>query len=74
MSKYTCANCNETYKKVRSDEECWKEFHETMPEAEHDEIGVLCDDCWRDFMVWFKTLSKEQKQNMRDEFIKSNYQ
>lgn len=74
MSKYTCSNCNETYEKIRSDEDCHNEMVYIMPESEHDNIDILCDDCYRDFMEWFKTLSEEQKRNMRDEHVKSNYQ
>ncbi len=65
---YTCEQCKNTYTKIRSDEDCMKEMMEIMPEAADDEIAVLCDECWIDFMRWFKSLSVEQKMKMRDEF------
>lgn len=69
MNEYTCNSCGETYEKIRSDEECWKEFHEIMPEAVNDDIAILCDDCWLEFMEWFKTLSNKQKNKILDNYI-----
>jgi hypothetical protein len=69
MSEFTCEKCGETYKKTRSDEDCWKEFHDLMPECAHDEISILCDDCWLQFMDWFKTLSSAQKKKMREDAL-----
>lgn len=71
VKEYTCDMCGVTYLRSRSDEECWKEYNEIMPEAEHDEISVVCDYCWQDFMEWFKTLSQEQKKKIRDDYIKA---
>ena len=70
MNKFTCERCGEMYDKTRSDEECWKEFHELMPEATHDEIAIICDDCWLEFMEWFKTLSPAQKKKMREDHLR----
>lgn len=68
MREFTCESCGLTYPKTRSDEECWKELNEIMPEALHDETAVICDDCWQEFIVWFKKLSDSDKKKMRDQY------
>lgn len=70
MKTFTCDRCGETYESNRSDEDCWKEFNEISPEAIHDPIAILCDDCFEEFMAWFKTLSSEQKRKMREDYMK----
>lgn len=67
---YCCSQCGETYEKTRPAEDCWKEVNEIMPEAIHDDMAIVCDDCWQEFMIWFKSLTPEQKKKMRDEHNK----
>ena len=69
MDQYICDRCGETYDKTRSNEDCWKEVDEIMPEAIHDEMAVVCDDCWLEFMEWFKRLTPHQKKKMREDHI-----
>lgn len=59
-----------TYPKTRSDEEVIKEFLQLFPEVSHHEIAVICDDCFVEFMEWFKTLTEKDKQKMRDDYTK----
>lgn len=70
MSKYTCEICEESYERERSDEECLKEVAEIMPETIHDEMAIICDDCWIEAMEWYKTLTEAQKKKMREDYIK----
>lgn len=68
MGEFTCERCGLTYPKTRSDEECWKEMYELMPEAIHHETAVICDDCFKEFMEWFKTLTESDKKKMREKY------
>lgn len=72
MSDFTCERCGLSYPKIRSEEECTKEFLENFPElkGQNHEIAVICDDCFKEFMEWFKTLTESDKKRMRDKHNK----
>lgn len=53
MTKYTCANCRETFESDRSDAETNAEFT-SVPEWDGEPREVVCDDCWQQIMVWAK--------------------
>jgi len=67
MTEYICALCQETHTCNRSNEDVWKEVNEIMPESIYDEMALVCDDCYIDFMDWFKSLTTEQKEKMKKE-------
>jgi hypothetical protein len=72
MSDYTCENCKKTYKKLDNKEwndlKAAEEYLNLYSEGKNDWISILCDDCNEEFLKWFKSLSKEQKQQLRDEY------
>jgi len=74
MKTYTCEICYETYESDRSDEECWAELYELIPEDIVHDTGVVCDDCYIEFMEWFTALTEEEKKKLREDHIKSSYQ
>jgi hypothetical protein len=56
-SKYTCANCRGTFLRASDDAaaiaEAARDF--ATPDASRDPaMAILCDDCYRAFMVWFR--------------------
>lgn len=73
MQEFTCAVCKGDFFSNRPNEECWKEFYELTPEAEHDLTDMVCDDCFEEHLEWFKKLSDDQKKALREYFIKEKY-
>lgn len=65
---YTCANCRGEYLTERPDDEALAEAaeHHGGPIAEEDR-EVLCDDCHREYMVWFDSLSPADHARIRAE-------
>lgn len=35
---------------------------ENFPEAKDSKYGIACDDCHKEFMKWFRTLSDNKKK------------
>jgi hypothetical protein len=51
---FTCERCKQTFEQGWSDEEAIAESKATFgfyPGSE--QVGVLCDDCYVEFMAWF---------------------
>lgn len=58
---FTCEKCNETFPKGWSDEEALAEMEKNgLGNLNEDELGVLCEECYRDFQVWL-TVQKPEK-------------
>lgn len=72
MSEFTCQNCNRTFKKINNsewnDEKANEEFINDHPDCINDDIGVICDDCHKEFKIWFLKLTCKQKENMRMDY------
>lgn len=62
---FTCEKCNQIFNKMRSDEDAKAEFMEAPWNIPGDEIGVICDDCFEEFKVWFDTLTDEDHKRLR---------
>lgn len=58
MLEYTCSVCGNTYKKVRSEEDCIKELKEVWGDCSPDECDIVCDDCYQIIIK-----DKEQRDN-----------
>lgn len=72
MAEFTCYSCKITFRK-RNDKgwnelKAAEEFLTRYPEANNDATDVICDDCDKEFIKWFSTLTEEDKKRMRDEF------
>jgi hypothetical protein len=63
---FTCDKCNEAFYKGWSDEEAMKEFEEAPWNVPDDEIGVICDDCFKEFQIWFNSLKEEDHNRIRN--------
>lgn len=52
--EYVCAHCGGEYASDRSEESTRAEARELFEGIvfEGDEVGVLCEDCWPEFMAW----------------------
>ena len=48
---FVCDNCHNEYPKTWSDEETLAETSELYG----DNVGDLCDECYKDFLVWIAT-------------------
>jgi len=56
----TCANCGGTFTALQSDQDAVAEaeivFGRELPPADR---ATLCDDCYREFLVWFEKTKRE---------------
>jgi hypothetical protein len=53
--KFECANCGGTFESDRPEEECLGEMVKNFGPVTKDDCGILCDDCYAKFMVWYET-------------------
>lgn len=55
--EYTCERCGRTFASDWSDEEATAEARENFSEAELAfPLAVICDDCYEEFMAWWRKL------------------
>ena len=52
--EYQCACCKGIFRKAVSDEEAMKELRENFGDVSQQDCGVLCDECYKEFMKWFE--------------------
>lgn len=64
--EYTCDHCHGRFRTVTPEGDALAEaeqiFGEPLPP---DDRAVLCDPCWRKFMVWFEELTPEDHRAIR---------
>jgi hypothetical protein len=66
MPDFTCSRCHGTWGKSRSDEEAAIE-HEVMFGRRPDpDAGILCGDCWDEFLDWLGRLPPEQRLDIAE--------
>ena len=51
---YECYECHGVFEKGWSDEEATKEQKENWGNAPDNEMEILCDACYKEFMEWYK--------------------
>jgi hypothetical protein len=51
---FRCAICGGVFIKGRTDEEALTEMRGNFGDLPETERGVICDDCYPEFMVWFR--------------------
>lgn len=49
---FTCARCGQTYVKAVSDEEALQESEELFGNYDDNDLCVVCDECFNEFMGW----------------------
>lgn len=64
---FICAACETVFKKGRSDQETLAEAKESPYLIEGQPTGLVCDDCFEAFKVWFATLTEEDHKRYRGE-------
>jgi len=70
LSEYTCYKCKETYEKINNEE--WNDYKAAeelltlYPECKNDKTEILCDECNKDFLIWFARLTDEEKKKLRE--------
>ena len=52
---YTCAQCGETFKSEWSDEEAQAEARANFSPEELADTAVVCDDCYKMLMAWYRS-------------------
>jgi len=62
LPTYTCDHCKQEFMSDRPDEEAEKEHQEVFGEPVGEDTGVLCDDCWKEFIAWFNSLPDDKKR------------
>jgi len=51
---YKCAMCGETYEEDWTEEEAIEELNNNFPGFDKVDCEVVCDDCYKEFMVKVK--------------------
>lgn len=51
---YTCAGCGGEFQSDRDLDEATREYTEGPTYIEGAEVDVVCDDCFKEFMDWFR--------------------
>jgi len=64
---FTCETCDQTFKKIMSDEESREQDKGSPWLIEGMPQGVICEDCFAKFKVWFATLTEEDHKRYRGE-------
>jgi len=59
---YTCARCGGTFGKGWSDEEAATEAAGSFTAVELEEVAVVCDDCYKEFMPHLPRIRAEMDQ------------
>ena len=67
MNEFTCEKCLQTFSKGWTDEEALKEYAIVPWNVSGHEKGLLCDDCFEAFKIWFANLTEEDHKRYRDE-------
>jgi DNA-directed RNA polymerase subunit RPC12/RpoP len=53
-NEYTCYACKQTFTYGWSIEEAEKEFHEEFPKEDLSKTRIVCDDCYKEIMIWMR--------------------
>lgn len=62
--EFTCDYCKGEYVSTWSHEEALQEHQDNFPGVV-GEMGQLCDDCYKEFMVWFEENREEMEAEAR---------
>lgn len=54
---YICEHCKGTFKRIRPDSEALEESKEIWGELKKEDLSVICDECYNDFMKWYRRFS-----------------
>ncbi len=63
--RFTCEKCLQIFDKGWSDEEALKEYAIVPWNIPGDEKELLCDDCFKEFKVWFDSLTPRQHRKIK---------
>lgn len=64
---FTCEKCNKTYIKNRTDQQAYDDAKSNPWMVKDHPCGVVCEDCFEKFKVWFATLTEEDHKRYRGE-------
>lgn len=67
MTSFTCDGCMTSFNKCWSEEEAKKEYESAPWNVPGQDCGMLCDDCFEEFKVWFDSLTPEDHIRIRGE-------
>lgn len=63
--EFKCQKCKKNFIKGWSDEDALKELENSPWNIPEDEIGVLCDDCFKEFKIWFNNLTAQDHRRIK---------
>lgn len=55
---FTCPSCDEVFTKITSDHDAEAEYAKIFGEDLGEEAVAVCDECYREFMEWYKQQDK----------------
>ena len=58
--EFRCYHCSDVFEKEWTDQEARREYEENFPveSSEGWAEATVCDDCYKEFMTWFKNRRK----------------
>lgn len=68
-NEYQCSICKNIYERITPEKKALDEFEKNFPEVKNYPKNLVCDDCYNNFMDWFKTKTPAEKEEMRKKFI-----
>lgn len=66
-TKYTCMNCEGEFESHQDDRTALEQAERRYPEEMKMALPlvILCEDCHKQFLTWFESLSPERREQMR---------
>lgn len=61
---FICDLCGKEFEKTWSDEEAIREAQENFGDVDMQAHAVVCDDCYKEFMEWYKENGPDRKVNL----------
>ena len=66
MNTFTCEKCERTFAKENSDHDAQKEYDQSPWNIPGEDHGVVCEDCFKQFKIWFESLTEEDHKKIRE--------
>lgn len=68
MSTFRCEACGGVFEKRRSDEEALAEYKALNPDFADYAVGIICEDCFKEFENWRNKLTPAQLKQIEEEY------
>lgn len=67
MSSFKCFKCQGVFKKGWSEEKAMLEYQQALFQHKEGSKDQLCDDCYREFLIWYESLTPDDHKRIEEE-------